>query len=146
MNPDWTRWLVSSINNHLYSRRGTIQMHFDEQTLPAQQTSFEVRVIGPVFKQHNKSTYTVEISINILIKSLHSDDAFQLEKLIGQVLSMLTLTINVYQYPIQTLLGCLRRTNEPLSVKRFGQINPKIKISYASVETTYSMELNNGTN
>ena len=141
MNSNWTRCLISSINNHLYSSRGTIQMHFDEQHIPPQNTCYEVRLLGPTYKQHTKTHYTVTVDINILIKCLLStNDSLYLETLIGHVLSMLSLAISVYEYPNQTLLGCLQRKKD-LVVTRYGQINPKVNVTYASVETSYAMEL-----
>lgn len=110
----------------------------------------EFRMDGPNIFPQTKNQSKAKFDINILIQTTMQDSNFHVPLVdIGLVLAAFT-TIPIYRYgegilDDQSLIGCATITTQgretAILVSQFGEIETNLKLSQATVETTYSLDL-----
>lgn len=156
-HPDWVRWIYASINKHFSTTKGPLPMYLegDERTLQDEAEFYELRIDGPFILQPQKDEYIVDMQINVLIQT-HMDDRrlYNIQEAIGQVSKAFTNAICVFKYgdyifDDQTLLGALKlrtKMSEGVDINYFGIIKEDTRLTQATVEGHYRMEISNGSN
>jgi hypothetical protein len=154
----WYRWLYASINKHFIDNKGTLPMYLegDERTLQDEAEFYELRIDGPFILQPQKDCYWLDVEINVLAQ-VHMDDQrlYRLQTVMGPIIKAFTNAICVYKYGDRvhddnTLLGVLRLQTdlrETVDTNTFGIIKEDIRLTQATTEGHYRMEIsNNGSN
>jgi hypothetical protein len=140
MNESWVKWIIASICKHFES----VTMHVEGRLRNTSTLGrvVELRYDGPDFIEQD-NVYCVNLIINILIQEpINPSDAYALEQIIGQIVVLFT-NIDIYKYGYDdSLLGCLELIQDDgVTVKRFGQADPKINKLQTTIEGHYSMDL-----
>lgn len=160
-NVNWVRWIKASIAVHMNSYLLTSPM-FVEGQLRNNQTGigqpgdsdnkFEVRIDGPDLRESTHDHFGGIVEVNILAQAVITDDAYMLERLLGEALRAMTTRIQIFKYgdgvdDDQTLLVCISRMDQrfhELTVNNFGQIEPQTRLQQGAVEAHYRVELIGG--
>lgn len=154
-HPDWIRWIYSSINKHFIDAKGSLPMYLegDERTLQDEAEFYELRIDGPFILQTQKDYYFIDVEVNVLIQT-HMDDRrlYNVQEAMGQIVKAFTNAICVFKYgdyifDDQTLLGTLKLKtdlNERVETNYFGIIKEDTRLTQATVEGHYRMEIFNG--
>jgi hypothetical protein len=156
-HPDWVRWIYSSINKHFINTKGALPMYLegDERTFQDEAEFYELRIDGPFILQPQKDEYLVDMQINVLIQThMDSRRLYNMQEAVGQVSKAFTNAICVFKYgdyifDDQTLLGVLKlrtKMNEGVDINYFGIIKEDTRLTQATVEGHYRMEISNGSN
>lgn len=151
-NPNWIRWIKSSINLHFDALISGIPLFIEgENRDDGLKSSAELRMDGPDFSEISKGYWQFDIMIDVLIKSHFSDkDAYIRERNIGYVLAAFTTDISIFRYGDSAdddrtaLLGCFKlcpSEGEPIRVLHFGQVTNDIRLTQTSVQAAYRMNL-----
>jgi len=146
---NWSRWLQASICKH-FDDNVDLPMFVegDPRATKDEVDFFEVRIDGPDIRLLNPNYWRLDVSINILIQStINNADTHKIHKQIGLVMDEFDHSINVYRYGVasegndDSLLGCLYMIDDPLDVKHFGQLEPRLMLMQASIEGKYTMNI-----
>lgn len=148
----WVRWIVSSINKHFTDNKGSLPLYLegDERTLQDEHEFYELRVDGPFILQTQKDYYFLDVEINVLVQAhMDQNKLYNLQTALGPMLKAFTNAICVYKYgdglhDDQSLLGQLRlnrNLDETVDVSYFGIIKEDTRITQATIEGHYRMEL-----
>ena len=159
-NPNWTRWIFSSITEHFssnvmvpnsipYLTEG-IDVRDDE--FMSQSDRAEIRINGPFASEISDNYWRIWVDINLLVTSYFGEktkDIYLTERIAGLIHEFADTKIPVYRYGtgVQddgTLLGCLvPRSDKSDSVRviHFGQVNKVDKIKQSQVDGRYVMYL-----
>lgn len=153
----WVRWIHASINKHFEDNKGVLPMYLegDERTLQDEAEFYELRVDGPFILQPQKDYYKLQVEINVLVQThMDAKELYNIQEAIGPIVKAFTNAICVFRYgdsvfDDQSLLGTLRlrrELDETVDVNYFGIIKEDTRLTQATIEGHYEMELNNGTN
>lgn len=147
----WPRWINASIYKHFEDRKGDFEIYIegDERTLTDNEF-VEVRIDGPFIERPHKFLFYLNVQINVLVQA-HIDpiDLYKQERIAGIFLKAFTNTINVNKlgdgvFDDGTLLECLhlqRDKKEGVAMNNFGIIRPDTRITQATIEGHYRLEL-----
>lgn len=112
---------------------------------------FEVRVDGPMARESSKDNWFLETECNVLVSASVERDISLPSKMNGAIGKVLDSSIPIYKMGDgpddnpSVSIGCLtvdtRSEKDGIIIKRFGQIEPKVKLIQASVEVRYWMRL-----
>lgn len=160
-NPNWPRWIKSSIIEHFQVNvADVLGLPFLAEGVHVRDTAFmesedraEIRIWGPTTQENSANCWKLEVEINIHITSTiggNTKDVYTLERNAGKFLEYANTSINIYRFGTggdddDTLLGCLSprtRKNDSVKYIPFGQINPTDTLLQAQVDGKYEMELN----
>jgi len=154
-NPNWHRWIVSSVNNYFNTNCGTLPMYIEDQPKErnTQKDYYELRIDGPYTYDQQGGKYDLVFEINALISSVKDDTSMYRIRQNTGLIESLCVSIPCYRYGSDpliddgTFLGCLellpktRRGPERIKTSYFGQIRVDVQIIQASVEAHYHIEL-----
>jgi hypothetical protein len=155
MNEKTTQWIHTALFKHFEQKlkveadlpfiiEGVDRRvgHSEEQDL------IELRVDGPVYTQHGRSSFTAEVFVNVLVKVLMSEtDAYKMLRYLGTVVaSFVDTPVRQWDVNGQPLIGCLMlqksgRGSDRVRVNNYGQIDPAVRLQQGVVEGTYKIEL-----
>ena len=143
----WSRWILASVSKHFDANVNlTMFVEGDPRSTKDAVDFFELRLGGPDIRLLNPNYWKLEVNINILLQSTIDDtDTHKLQKKVGMIIEAFTTSINVYRYGArtlgddETLLGCMVITDEPLDIKHFGQLEPRLKVQQSSIEGNYEL-------
>ena len=153
-NHRWMFWTYASIHKHFDARKGDYDMYIegDERTYQDETDFAELRIDGPFITQHQKSCYFLDVEVNLLVQS-HMDptDLYKIQRVVGWFSKIFTNTICVYKYgdedfDKQDLFGVLhlqRDIKEKVDINYYGIIKENTRITQATVEGHYRLEVNN---
>ncbi len=152
INKHWSRWIAASCRKHFYDLRQGVYFHVegDDRSTIDQTEHVEFRIDGPDIKNPSKGWYVLDVAINILVKTnMNSENIDNMVVISGIIQAAFTETISVYKLGTgvdddQSLLGCLRlRSDSQGSVlfNNFGQIDEDSRLTQATIEGRYRMEL-----
>lgn len=156
-HPDWFRWVHASINKHFTINRGPLPLYLegDERTKQDNAEFYELRIDGPFILQPQKDYYILDVEINVLVQS-HMDTKrlYTIQEGVGQIVKAFTNAICVYKlgdylFDDQTYVGALKlKTDikERVDINYFGIIKEDTRLTQATVEGHYQMEIFNGSN
>lgn len=150
----WQRWIKASINKHFEDNKGPLPLYFegDERTLQDDAEFYELRVTGPMLLQYQKGEFFADVQINVLVQAHPDDrDLYTIDNAIGYAARAFTNAICVYKFgndhefdePTE-LLGALklqRDVDEEVAVNQFGIIKEDTRLTQATIEGHYRMEL-----
>lgn len=140
-NPKWSRWIYASIVKHFQALKGSLVLIREGEATEPLPDRMEVRIDGPDYTQGSASEYAAEVTINVLVSAVLSENYQRIHSNAGIVVAAFTPSIKIYQYgDDDELLGCLTRSSA-ITTKHFGQVNIGMDIAQASVEATYTMAL-----
>ena len=154
----WVRWVHISINKHFLENKGILPLYLegDERTLQDEAEFYELRIDGPFITQPQKDEYWLDVEINVLVQAhMRHDELYNIQTIIGPIVKAFTNAICVYRYgdtphDDDTLLGTLRLQTdlrESVDVNYFGIIKEDTRLTQATIEGHYRMEIsNNGSN
>lgn len=118
INPDWDRWIRSSVNVYLDAEIRTAlgEMKILPEGAPEQdragaQDWIEIRMDGPKYQPLGNSEWRVTVEINLLINSLINEgNIYRHRDIAGEIAAILSGTIPVKKYGNDNTisLGCLR--------------------------------------
>jgi hypothetical protein len=154
----WIHWIYASINKHFTDNKGTLPLYLegDERTLQDEAQFYELRIDGPFILQPQKDEYILDVEINVLVQ-VHMDDQelYNIQTAIGPILKAFSNAICVYKYgdgphDDNSFFNTLRlntRLDERVEVNYFGIIREDTRLTQATIEGHYRMEIsNNGSN
>jgi len=115
---------------------------------------FELRLDGPYFTQVSNNYWTCYVEINVLIQEpLTNKDGrqvYQIDANAGKIAAAFTdIIIKKFGNEVgddDSVVGCLHvlqdvRDRQRIQINHFGQIEPKVRITQATVEAHYNMEI-----
>jgi hypothetical protein len=155
----WVRWIHISINKYFLENKGSLPMYLegDERTLQDEAEFYELRIDGPFIIQPHKDYYLISVDINVLVQAhMRHDELYNIQTAVGPIVKAFNNYICVYKYgdtphDDDSLLGALRL--EPaldkgtVDVNYFGIIREDTRLTQATIEGHYRMEIsNNGSN
>lgn len=150
MNPNWQRWIVSSIHKHFKAACDAASIKYYAEAVPSNmekdQLSFwcEGRIDGPYWSGGAKGQYPCIIEVNMFLtvkKDLQ--DIYQADRLKGiltvpftTALPVLKLGVGTDDDPtsVVTCLNLITDGREKLVVSDFGQSGPGVQVKQACVE------------
>jgi hypothetical protein len=154
VDPNWIRWIVSSLNKHfndaLTAAGLPLFVEGPDRRTDKLQDYAEFRYSGPRFLELSKGYWQVDVDIDILVVSKTNDiNIYTPEVGVGNVLAAFTNDVAVFQFGTgpgddpNAQLGCLRLVppNGGLTVNNFGYPREQVRLRQASVEATYRMNL-----
>jgi hypothetical protein len=150
MNPNWTRWIVASINKHFADIiKPDLDLYIEgtDRRTGQEQNYAELRHDGPRCTELSKGYWHIDVVVDILVVSKTNDqDIYTLERNLGLVQSAFTEDIPVFKYgdDPSDQLGCLTlcpRPDEPIRTNNFGQVENDTRLRQASVDACYRMNL-----
>lgn len=150
-NPNWAKWIYSSIYRHFYNElNATADVFLEGQhkDLDDKTEWFELRVDGPFYTQSSKGQFMVDCEINVLTTIKMASNAYRIQTLTGIVAAAFDYCIPLYQNPKTSTnqFGILRMKsgrNDNIITSIFGQVNNNTEVIQASVESHYRTELEN---
>jgi len=153
MNEHWPRWIFASITKHFDAYKGSYPMYIEGQNRNdrTEDDLFEVRVDGPYFTEVSKGYWHIVVEVSILVQSAIKDGGFHdIHKMVGKMASAFQ-PIRVFRYGTGsdddgTQLGCLQliadlSRRERIEISHFGQLQPALRITQATVEGHYGMQI-----
>lgn len=150
MNPDWMRWIISSINKYFsdaISPSLYLYISGTDRRTESLKDYAELRRDGPSCTELSKNYWQIDVVIDILVvNKMNVGDLYAFERNIGLVQSAFTTDFPVYMYgnSPDEMLGCfvLRpQPDEPIRTSYFDQIQNDLRLRQASVEACYRMFL-----
>ena len=153
-NINWPRWIFASICKHFDDCRGDYDLFIEGQFRDAgapDKDFLELRVDGPYITEINKNYYKLYVEVNVLIQSqMDNTNYHRIYDDMGKVASMFT-TVNLYKYgtgseDTQEHFGCLlllqdTQNRNRIQINNFGQVDPKTRLTQATVEGHYEITL-----
>lgn len=150
----WQRWIHASINKHFEDNKGPLPLYFegDERTLQDEAEFYELRITGPMLLQYQRGEFFADVQINVLVQAHPDDrDLYTIQNAIGYAARAFTNTICVYKFgndhefdETTELLGTLhlqRDVEEEVAINYFGIIKEDTRLTQATIEGHYRMEL-----
>lgn len=156
MDVNLPRWLMASVRNHFYDRRGGVYLHFegtgsrntkDDAGNEIIQWA-ELRVDGPYQQIYTLRDTAYILEVNLLIMAGVNDvETNAIDRLMGLFGAAFTNCISVFKYgdgpdDDQSQIGHLKlipsKTGE-VQFTRFGQVGPDTRFLQASIEGHYKM-------
>jgi hypothetical protein len=156
MDPNWTRWIHSTIATIFTKNMKTVGVTLyiepqDREITEAIVDHAELRWTGPFAKQVPKCHWLFDITINLLVTSILSrKDVYQHKKVVGLVQSIMPDSFPVMRYgstpnvDTQDVLGCfqLRREDaQGITTTYFGRIDTDVSLEQSTVQGEYQMLL-----
>lgn len=149
MNPNWTRWIIASINKHFSDAVSPFDLFIEgtDRRTALEHDYAELRRDGPEYCELSKGYWQIDITIDILVvNKLNDQDIYTLERNVGLVQSAFTTDIPVFEYGDSPLsqLGCLvlcPRPDEPIRTNYFGQVENDSRLRQVSVDACYRMNI-----
>ncbi len=112
-----------------------------ERKLNTTESYVEVRLDGPHFRQNTAESWTIKCSVNLLVHHCTTRDFYALGKMIGTCVTALPNVMPIFQYnDDNAAFGCMNLTTE-YKIHRFGAPREREKVSEATVEVSYKLEL-----
>lgn len=152
-NPDWPRWIFASICKHFDDCKGNYDVFIEGQyrNSDIKKDFFELRIDGPYITEVNKNYYNLYLEVNVLVQSQMDDTNYhRIHTDVGYAASLFR-NISLYKYgngvnDTQELFGCLEllqdtQTRKRVQINHFGQIDPKVRLTQATVEGHYEVFL-----
>ena len=159
-NPDWTRWIVSSIIEHFSSTVMApqnipfITEGIDERddTFMSEEDRAELRINGPFSRELSARYWRIWVDINILVTSYlggQEKDAYTLERNLGLIAEFTDTSIPIKRHGLGvgddgTTLGCLRPRNgkrDSVRTINFGQMSKTDRLRQSQIDARYAMTL-----
>lgn len=148
MNLNWNRWIFASASTCFKDAlSSSLNFVIEGQHQLVQDTFVEYRSDGPKWQQRPGRRWSGKLIINLLIKCLQDqNDYHKLYRILGQVEQSFGACIQVKKYgdtivdDNATVIGILIRDSE-LETSNFGQVDPSILLSEATVQATYKIDL-----
>lgn len=165
-NPNWARWIFSSVADHLKqvavdAGLPVLIEHLDERTPQFMDKSdrAEIRITGPFTQQVSNGFYRIYLDANVLLTSRYDGakkDQMAVFKYAGLFHEAMDGPIPVWNFgnvtgdfvegdpSSQVFLGCLKPRpgkNDTVRVLHFGQINNTDKLKQSVVDARYYMEI-----
>lgn len=136
------RWMSASLfKSFNLACTGIVPVYVEGTDVKEVGSYLEIRVDGPNFEQMTSTFWCLKLRVHVLIKHTHADDLYKVERLIGTVVNALPTSIAVYKYgDDSSLVDCMRRC-EAHKVHRYGKVAEKVKLTLASVETLYQLQV-----
>ena len=153
-NENWPRWMELSIFKFIDDNAPDIAFVYyegQERKTSGYSAWFEVRMDGPFAREESKDNWFFEVEVNVLVSCEVGRDFSKASKMFGKVGSMLDASIPIFKLgdepgdDANVKLGCLtvdtRTDKDGIIIKRFGQVEPKVKLIQGSVEVRYWLRL-----
>jgi len=152
INPNWSRWIKSSVVKHFQDYVGGVQLLIEGQPKVklAQNERFELRMEGPYISEESHNFFFLYIEINILISCIIDKDLYRIDTLAGMAASGF-MNVDVYREgngadDTGTLLGCLHLmqhsgSSEKVTQKNYGQQEHDVPMQQSSVEGHFTMTI-----
>lgn len=150
MNPNWQRWIHSSLRTYVKEQLAALNVFvfFEGQSreeLASHLDWAEFRWTGPFARKSSSNYWTLDVVLNFVIGSTtNRQDTYTHQSIVGKVQSILTQNIPVYRYgenDDQSLLGCLQLQadlKEPIMTNYFGRMQD-VEIEESTIEAYYCM-------
>ena len=149
MNKDWPRWIWASLTTYFTSKLNPLFIEGFDRNTNAESDFYELRINGPVFHELTKDQWLITIDVNVLVTSTKDqNDAYKVHRLVGVAAEAFIKAIAVMRYgdDPDEQIGCFALSDDGIIITNFGQIDVDVNVLQSTIEATYSMELNNGTN
>ncbi len=148
INVNWPRWIKASVANHFNNNLDNVYMYVEGEERKREEPNnrFELRMDGPDINDPSDNYFVLDLSVNLLIRILRSNDNYKLERMKGTGTAAFTGSIDIYKYGTdadvddQSLLGCMDRVSNILVVD-FGLVESPSNVIYATIESTYQLIL-----
>lgn len=150
-NPNWPRWIYSSLVKHFNDRRKDVPFYVEGQSRSESVANYaELRVDGPYFNEVSHALWDIDILVAILIQTIRDDDdLYKIQRYSGIFLSSFTTDIPIFRFGDQEgddakHLMCLSLSperNERIRVTTYGQVQIATNIAQASIEAKYQTKL-----
>lgn len=154
IDPNWDRWIMASMVKAFADSLPQYKLFVEGQPIDdsvIQADHLEFRLNGPEIQEASKDTFYIDVEINVLVVAqIDPSDLYKPRKMAGDVAAAFSNNICIYKYgdnayDDQTYLGTMildTKTNKSrVHVAHFGQIDPNISVSNATVSGTYCMTL-----
>lgn len=151
LNPNWPRWILASVSYHFDGYRGSIPLYVEGQTkkIPLSDSGYELRYDGPNIAEGTLDDWSIEIDINLLVKTLINLDSLEHQRDIGQMMAGFTHTIGVFKFGSgggddDSQIGCLqlvkRDGRNTIEINQFGQIGASsINMQQSTIDALYRL-------
>lgn len=158
MDPNWTRWIHSSIYQYLKTVANGANIASLVEGVETRTKAFseandkiEIRVNGPYFYKYPSDHYVAKININVLVTSLPGGDAknaYAMLDALGIMAEAMDQPIPVFDYSLPDgdparHLGCLAKERDKLGLRviNFGAPDPNDPVRQGMVSGAYNIEL-----
>ena len=150
---NWDRWIAASINRHIEQNKPADMIMYvegQERRTNKQEHFIEVRQDGVWWTETSKDTWKGLTEVNILIQTVIGSDLYKMNRMTGEVIEFLTACIAVKRHGTgaqdngqkEGELELLTDTSrDGHRVRRYGQIDPSVKLMYSTVECSYRIWL-----
>lgn len=141
----WNKWVAASINNYFLANVSGMEMFIEGAQPPKADQVYGVRINGPHFMECSREYWKVAVEVNILLQvKVTETTLYDMEDALGKITSVFD-DIPIYKYGTEvesdgTLFFCLQLLQEesqPIFIRRFGQVSPKVPELQATVSGRY---------
>jgi hypothetical protein len=152
-DPNWTRWIVASVQKHFDLRAApnnipTLYEGDDISAVKDQIKYVEIRVNGPRYKELSKGYHQFHIDVGVMCSAYIGSDIHELNKLVGLYQSKM-IPIDVKKFgnlsgDDQSYIGCLELRDDvdpSVDTISYGQTEAEKRLMQTSVEGFYELEL-----
>jgi hypothetical protein len=165
-NPDWVRWVFTSVAYELKTLATSNELavlveHLDERSNAFMRAAdrVEIRITGPFSQELSKGCHRLWVDVNVLLTSRYDGakkNALDILKFAGLFHEAMSLPIPVWNYgnepgdfvdsdpETHVFIGCLLPrpgTNESIRVFNFGQTDKTDKLKQTVIDARYVMYL-----
>lgn len=155
-NENWPRWCFASFSKFFDDRRQNLTMYVDgsDRATTGLQDFIEFRMDGPRIKQIGRSLVKLEVTVNILVQSQMNDsDIHAMQRTMGIVIAAFEQIVPGFKYgdgvdDDQSQFACFVRESPSgqkigfdVRINNFGIIDPTVRKQQATIEASYSAEI-----
>jgi len=153
IDKNWARWVFASASSAFEELRGGLAFFVEGSSKAGRRGEsdyVEFRLNGPLFKEVSRDYWQCWFDVSLIVTSmLDSKDAHKLQRDVGVAAAMFRPSIVVRKFGTgpdddpDEQLGCAELVDgtSGVAVNHFGQWDPTVKATQASVEGTYRLDI-----
>jgi len=143
-NPNWSRWIYSSLAGHLHDAAGAIPAlveGVEDRTDAFMQAPerAEIRVNGPIANELSHDYWRLDVFANVVV-TVQFGNPYRIQEIAGLFQAEMDEPVEVKQFGgDESHVGCL--SPGKITITHFGQVDPTNRILQATVDCSYHIYL-----